>query len=266
VRGAPFRPPFALVWAAVLSINAACELTVKTSDLEGGCPRQLPGPSLVKVDSPSGAYCVDSTEVSNAHYQAFVDAHGPDAVADIRLPGCGGVTSLKPDVMGWPVDGLQNLPVGRANWCQAAAYCQWAGKRLCGKIGGGTLADTFKNDTTVAQWFNACSRGNTRVFPYGNDYDPSLCIGPTDAGPGKPYFVGARRGCEGGYPGLFDMSGNLWEWTDNCDDPNGANNNCRACGGAFDSAPPTEFQCSQCRPWGRTAFATDIGFRCCKDL
>src|SRR5262249_10857426 len=149
----------------------------KTNDLEGGCPAHLPGPSLAKVESSLGPYCIDSTEVTNAHYQAFFDAQGgASAVPRIGFPGCDTVATLRPDVPTWPVEGAQNLPVGRANWCQAAAYCQWAGKRLCGKIGGGPLLDQFKNEANVAQWFNACSHGGALAFPYGNTYEPGRCV------------------------------------------------------------------------------------------
>src|SRR5882762_10794278 len=64
--------PLGLLWLA--STLVACHLAVDTSNLEGGCPVRLAGPAMVKVDSASGAYCIDSTEVTNAHYKAFIDA------------------------------------------------------------------------------------------------------------------------------------------------------------------------------------------------
>jgi formylglycine-generating enzyme required for sulfatase activity len=219
------------------------------------------------VDSESGPYCVDSTEVTNAHYAAFLNAQGGGAATHIVADGCDAVTTLVPG-MPWPVRGGDDFPVGRASWCQATAYCAWAGKRLCGKIGGGALADTIMNNAKFAQWFNACSLGGSRIFPYGSDYDPSLCVGPpSDGGPKQSAPVGTNRRCEGGFPGLFDMSGNLWEWIDNCSGT-GPMDACHACGGAYDSAitPTNEFACSDCRPWNRTAPANDIGFRCCRDL
>ncbi len=238
---------------------SACGLTVTTSDLEGGCPRHLPGPELVKIESASGAYCIDTTEVSTAHYQAFFDAQGSDAQAHIDRPGCGGVMTLRPDVTAWPVRGAEDLPVVRVNWCQATAYCLWAGKRLCGKVGGGSLVEEFLLDPSVSQWLNACSHGGTRPFPNGANYDATLC-GPAPS----PTFVTTRR-CEGGFPGLYDMGANVREWVDTCPPPTNGNS-CFTQGAAFDALPPDEFRCTESRPWTQTSGADNIGFRCCKDL
>ncbi len=264
MRGAPHPRQIAFsAGICFLSALTACELAIKTNDLEGGCPRGLAGPSLVKVESASGPYCIDSTEVTNGQYEAFVNAQG-SVTPHIPFDGCLGVTSLLPD-MPLPGAGNEDFPKGRVSWCQAQAYCAWAGKRLCGKVGGGPIVDSLLNNAKFAQWFNACSSGGTRNFPYGMNYDPNKCVGPpADGGRLGPTPAGSNRACEGGFPGIFDMSGNLWEFVDNCNGPTAANA-CTACGGGFD-APPDQFGCSFCRTWGRTAFATDIGFRCCKDL
>ena len=258
--------------AWLVATESACQLSIKTNDLEGGCPR-LSGPKLVKVESSSGPYCIDSTEVTNADYKAFVDAMGQALVVDamgqppaqIPLPGCASVTTYLPG-QPWPVPGAEELPVVRANWCQAGAYCAWAGKRLCGRIGGGALLERFWNDSSQAQWFNACSHGGTRMFPYGGALDASA-FDPNACGSRSVAPAGSKPGCEGGFDGLFDMSGNVWEWTDTCSPPGSANDFCHSLGGAFDSSPPNEFACGlQYRNWTRTAAAGNLGFRCCKDL
>ena len=90
---------------------------------DGACEQGL-GPPAVRVEG----VCVDSTEVTNAHYQAFLEqmpsaAAGPDV--------CDWNDSFVPQ--GWPLaTGTEDHPVGGVDWCDANAYCAWAGKRLCG--------------------------------------------------------------------------------------------------------------------------------------
>jgi formylglycine-generating enzyme required for sulfatase activity len=264
VTAAPFRRTFApaLVFVPLLG---ACELVTKTSDLEGGCPRHLPGPALVEVESASGPYCIDATEVTNAQYLAFYEARGgAGAQVKIEREGCGDVATLHPDDPGWFVAGSDDFPVGRVNWCQAVSYCSWAGKRLCGKIGGGALVEGSWADASVSQWVNACSRSGARAFAYGATFDANACWGP---GQHASDYVARHAGCQGGFDGIFDMSGNLWEWTDTCGSPTSNPDFCRTMGGAYDSMLPDEFACGRdYRNWVRTAFASNLGFRCCRDL
>jgi hypothetical protein len=71
--------------------------------------------------------------------------------------------------------------------------------------------------------------------------------------------------CVGGYPGIHDMAGGVWEWNDVCD-TNDATSSCHAYGGAYDAIGPTELSCGGIRPWTRTSTALNIGIRCCTDL
>jgi formylglycine-generating enzyme required for sulfatase activity len=87
-------------------------------------------------------------------------------------------------------------PLRRVNWEKAQKLCGKQGKRLC----------------TVPEWERACRGPYGHPFPYGTKYDPEACR--TDLGwGGEPAAGGASRGCMSGY-GVWDMVGNLWEWTE----------------------------------------------------
>ena len=148
------------------------------------------------------------------------------------------------------------LPAVDVDWCDAYAFCSWAGKRLCGKIGGGSGDD----DGGANQWLHACSFGGAHVYPYGGAYSPTACNGiDFDAGALLP--VGTLGTCVGGYVGLFDMSGNALEWDDTCDGP-AMTDRCRLNGGSFLNTAP-ELRCDFVNGAPRSARFPYVGFRCC---
>lgn len=234
------------------------------------CPSGLPGPPLVLVPAPSGSpvssYCVDATEVTNAQYAVFLAA--PPAA---QGPACGWAGTHIPS-SGWPATSKGDYPVVYVNWCDAFAYCKWAKKRLCGRVGGGANSFGDFADATKSEWYNACSGGGTKTFPYGVAYEAKRCVGNEYATTNVARSVGSATGCEGAYPGLFDLSGNVREWEDSCNGTTGASDKCRVRGGSFD-VPAYALECgygtSASQPSyvypSRSYQSASIGFRCCAD-
>jgi formylglycine-generating enzyme required for sulfatase activity len=244
---------------------------------------------------------MDATEVTNAQYAQFLTATGPDLdgttghLVDDPDPGCWWKVTYIPnrdstkDAPGpntpWPVTGKDAYPVANVDWCDAYAYCKWAGKHLCGKIGGGTNSYADYADATKSEWFNACSKGGTQTYPYGNTYSGTACPGgePSGLGPELPCGgssqrpgcyswtvtvpVGSTATCKGGYAGLFDLSGNLGEWEDSCSHsavgPWG--DACRPRGGGDNDTDP-DLACGFDYQYGdvvRGSRYSNLGFRCC---
>jgi formylglycine-generating enzyme len=224
----------------------------------GVCPANLPGPTLVAVPAPQGCtYCIDSTEVTNAHYAAFVAAKRGDTSG--QRAECNWNTSFDPaEPLG------DDYPV-LLDWCDAVAYCKWAGKRLCGRIGGGAIPSGEGSTASVSEWYNACSKGGTRVYSYGDELERDRC-NEAIWSPRAALRVGEKAQCEGGYPGLFDMSGNTAEWEDSCfaNDQPPADHLCNGRGLQFHTFSAnfwTETACSYGQSSRRSE--TGMGFRCC---
>ena len=128
-----------------------------------------------------GTYYIDKYEVTNLEYKKFIDATGKP-----RPPHW---------ITGKYRKGRAYHPVVFVSWMDAAEYCNWVGKEL----------------PNEAQWEKAARGTDGRNFPWGNVFDekksnmPGLKLGGT-----MP--VGSFE--EGKSPyGLYDMTGNVWEWT-----------------------------------------------------
>jgi len=223
---------------------------------------------MIGVPSPGGdTYCVDSSETTNAAYATFLAAK-PSTTNQPSY--CGWNDSYTPAYAG-PAQGKDNDPVQGVDWCDAYAYCIWAGKHLCGRIGGGSLSYVQNDwkDPAKSEWYNACSAGGTKAYPYGDSYNGSTCVGQDyDGVTGTQVSdvvqpVKNAGGCVGGYAGLHDMSGNVAEWEDTCDGTTfGKDDICLTRGGgAYD--PSYNIQCGQEAINSRGTQAVRLGFRCC---
>jgi formylglycine-generating enzyme required for sulfatase activity len=260
----------------------------------------LPGPAMVEVQAPGGAkFCVDRTEVTQAQYAEFLKATA--AKPGSEHADCADNTSYAPktnpagpnwepssctDGVVWTPEKTPNRPVVCVDWCDAYAYCAWAGKRLCGRVGGGRNAitqDPSSPATSAAssQWYAACSQGGKTLYPYGDTYDPKACEGhdamTQDSGSGgqDPWSakadVASQSGCHGTadpYSGLRDLSGSVMEFTDECmvdTTTPGQVLICGARGGGFlDLAGGLD--CNLHAAYAQQSYGEDKGFRCCKDL
>ena len=217
-----------------------------------GCPSGE-GPLMVRIDD----FCVDSTEVTRAQYARFVAAIGADAGGPAGVSFCDetntSLAPIDPEQEFPPAKETSEFPVRGIDWCDAKAYCLWAGKDLCGGLRGAKLASTDATDPAKSQWAKACTKDGMFRFAYADSYASGNCVEGTQ--PSQP----TSRTCEGGYAGLFDMVGNVAEWVDACRDAPSKNcalvgrspgsNDVASC--AVVSLPPGDV------PWN------SAGVRCC---
>ena len=137
------------------------------------------------------AFYMDQYEVTNAQYKKFVDAN-PQWQKD-RIPEKYHDGNYLKDWNGnnYPI-GKGNHPVVSVSWYGAMAYAKWAGKRL----------------PTEAEWEKAARGGlASQKYPWGNSIDFSNANHGRNIGDTTP--VGSYT--SNGY-GLYDMTGNVWEW------------------------------------------------------
>ncbi|MGH7285803.1 MAG: formylglycine-generating enzyme family protein [Polyangiaceae bacterium] len=215
------------------------------------------GPAQLRA----GGVCIDTTEVTNDQYAAFLAASVPTSS---QPSYCSWNDSFEPTT--WPTSpSIADFPVVNIDWCDAYAFCAWAGKRLCGAISGGPLDTSSLGNAATDQWYSACSAGGALVYPYGTSYSATACNSPIDdAGPTPGVVaVTADPACVGSAPGLFDMTGNADEWVDSCDGTTGSSDNCTRRGGSCDDPSGDQQTCAFSRTSSRSMTDTDIGIRCC---
>ena len=183
------------------------------------------------------AFQIDRTEVRVSEYRKCVDA------GVCTSPGTSeGCNWTKPE--------RGDHPVNCVAWQQARDYCTWVGKRLPSEI----------------EWEKAARGIDGRVYPWGNEAptcDQAVISTPDAAGCGADSTWPVASRSMGRSPfGLFDMAGNVLEWTS---DTAGSHDDERvARGGSFRSAPrPVRTSSRDWLPAGMQD--ASVGFRCAQD-
>jgi formylglycine-generating enzyme required for sulfatase activity len=191
----------------------------------------------LKISVP--AFSMDEHEVTNQQYADFVRATGHKPPAN---PG-----GLKYNIWKngtYPTE-LANHPVVNVSYQDAEEYAQWVGKRL----------------PTKEEWERA-SRGNAGLtYPWGNDYNPNCANGKDNQqSTGTTMPVGSFPYDRSSF-GVFDMAGNVREWTSS---PYSANSQRwkMVKGGSFEDGAGGLSSYAKVKG---TIPEANLGFRCVKD-
>lgn len=132
-------------------------------------------------------FYIDVSPTTNADYANFVAATGhqpPQHWTDGRCP-----------------DGLRNHPVVYVTHHDSSAYAAWAQKSL----------------PSAEQWEKAARGDRGRTYPWGDQQTPAKC-NVRESGIGRTTPVDRYHSGTSPY-GVYDMSGNVWEWCSTATDP-----------------------------------------------
>jgi len=147
---------------------------------------------LFTVEQP---FVIARYPITNAQWQAWVEqASGQPSYAanddDINRP---------------------NQPVVAITWHMANAFCAWLSEQLSSALPKGSMLRL----PTEQEWDAAARGGDTRRYPWGNDWRGDHAATDEDRET-RGWRWSVPVGCypAGAAPcGALDMAGNVWEWT-----------------------------------------------------
>lgn len=185
----------------LMGTSAEQAQAVEDADPPSWVARELPSEQPQHEVCLSEGFRIDRYEVTNAAFQAFVDAGGytsPNYFSDE-----GAVWLETQDVDKLPLQCTPELdpdaPRVCVTWYEAEAYASW-------RLG---------NLPTEAQWEFAARGPDSLLYPWGNEWDEALAnvVGSEALTPVGGYPDGAS------WVGALDMAGNAMEWVQDWLDP-----------------------------------------------
>ena len=212
---------------------------LKGNDFFGKVKHKI-GPINIK------SFLIDETEVTNADFKRFMDNSGYKPVHPENF-----LKRWKNEQM---PEELADYPVVYVDIDDARAYAKWAGKRL----------------PTEEEWHLAAQGTDGRTWPWGNEFSSIKCNTTGKIQPARSYPEGrSPYGC-------YNMSGNVWEWTESCRS-DGHTRFTMLRGGCFmnmtgsiwyiEGGPqPCTSHTKFIRMWPGLDRCSTIGFRCVKDI
>jgi formylglycine-generating enzyme required for sulfatase activity len=212
-------------------------------------------------NKPIAGFCLDIKEVTIAEFEEYLRAldersEGTKAQraalrSALRRVDWSGLdpsqASERDKYCTWHMVGKSpELPINCVSHAEAEAYCANLGKRL----------------PSEREWQWA-ARGGRKGSPYSwGSARPGykrLNMAESD---GTPQLVPVRAYDPGAF-GLYDMAGNVWEWT--AGDP--AATGCHARGGGYRSLDPAEVRATSVLEAGSRRHRSDeVGFRCAASI
>lgn len=141
------------------------------------------------------AFYIDRTPITNREFSTFMEVTG-------YRPSDPAASRFVPHLLGGKLSKREEShPVVHVSWFDARAYALWVGKRL----------------PSEAEWEKAARGVDGRKYPWGRA-EPSKKRAHYGNKDGSTVAVGSHP--EGASPyGVLDLSGNVWEWCEDFDDP-----------------------------------------------
>jgi formylglycine-generating enzyme required for sulfatase activity len=155
----------------------------------GGWPVAQSNLGTIKIDY---RLALGVTEITRGQYRQFLTATQSGNLKKLPLGG-------------------DDLPATGISWDDAEAYVSWLSRET----------GHYYHLPSASEWEYAARAGTTTTYSWGDKVGKNManCVNCKTTFNGKPSPVGSFAANPWG---LYDMHGNVWEWTKDCIDPNSA--------------------------------------------